>query len=506
MVHAEPQHNYMPRGVILDDCVRQQIERIFTAETSYYRVNFGMPNAIWADITWIENSLGGSHVDSPRTVSRHPRQGLRHWPATAAIFEPAVVCKGNHVRYATNLSERTIMKLTGCETLHCDAGWRVFSFLKLTADNGLVGWSEYNESYGSMGLSGVIERLARRVMGMDPRANEYLSQMLYAATRQAPGGVNAQAIAAIENAVLDLKGKALDVPVHTLLGGAQRDRLELYWSHCGTYRMGQAAQYLDTPKLESADDLVALGAEVRERGFHGLKTNMFYFDDDGARLHMPGFTGTAGWPALNAPRDLIPALRTQLEALRQGAGPDVGIHLDLNFNFKPEGYLQVTRALDDHGLTWFEIDLFDPIALRRIRDNLRTPIASCESLFGLREFRPFFSEYAVDVAIIDVPWNGIWQSMKIATLAEAYEVNVAPHNFYGHLSTIMSAHLCAAIPNFRVMEIDVDDVSWKDDLVTVVPQIEHGYLLVPDGPGWGSDVNEEVVRAHPPKWLDGLRP
>ncbi len=68
----------------------------------------------------------------------------------------------------------------------------------------------------------------------------------------------------------------------------------------------------------------------------------------------------------------------------------------------------------------------------------------------------------MDVAIIDVPWNGIWQSAKIASMADAHEVNVAPHNFYGHLCTMMSAHFCAAVPNFRIMEIDIDDVPWKD--------------------------------------------
>lgn len=398
------------------------------------------------------------------------------------------------------------MKIERFETLHCDAGWRVFSFLKVVTNDGLVGWSEYNESYGSGGLTGVIERLAVRAVGQDPLANERISQELYGATRQSPGGIAAQAIAAIENALLDLKGKALGVSVATLLGGPVRDRLELYWSHCGTYRMGAAAKHLATPQLQTLDDVVALGREVRDAGYRGLKTNIFLFGENGPSLHMPGFTGTPGWPALNADRAVISALRDQLEAFREGAGPDVGIHLDLNFNFKTEGYLQVTRALDDLGLAWFELDIYDPQSLRQIRDALRTPVASCESLYGLREFRPFFSSYAMDVAIIDVPWNGIWQSMKIAALAEAHEVNIAPHNFYGHLSTMMSAQLCAAVPNFRIMEIDVDDVAWKDDIVTTVPQVEEGYLILPSGPGWGTDINEEVVRAHPPSWRDGLRP
>jgi galactonate dehydratase len=103
------------------------------------------------------------------------------------------------------------------------------------------------------------------------------------------------------------------------------------------------------------------------------------------------------------------------------------------------------------------------------------------------------------VAIIDVAWNGILESMKIASMADSYEVNVAPHNFNGHIGSLMSAHMCAAIPNFRVMEIDIEDVPWKDDLVTPVPVIENGELVLPKGPGWGVEVNEDVIRAHPPQ-------
>jgi len=390
------------------------------------------------------------------------------------------------------------MKITGCEALHCGAGWRNFSFLKLQTDDGVTGLAEYNESYGSRGLTGVIEALVKAIVGSNPCDHEPISQRLYAMTRQAPGGVNAQAIAAIENALLDIKGKALGVPVYDLLGGAVRDRLKLYWSHCGTYLMSDsAAEAIGLPRLRSLDDVVALGRRVREQGFKALKTNIFLFDRDPG-LHMPGFGRGAGGPELNVEKSIIDGLRAQLEAFREGAGPDIGIHLDLNFNCKTEGYLQITRALDDLGLTWFEIDLFDPPALRHIRDSNRTPIASCESLYGLREFRPYFEQHSMDVAIVDLPWNGAWQSMKIAAMAEAYEINVAPHNFYGHLSTIMSAHFCAALPNFRIMEIDIDDVPWKDDIVSHVPEIEDGYLKLPDGPGWGVELNEDAIKAHPP--------
>ncbi len=159
------------------------------------------------------------------------------------------------------------MKITGCETLHCGAGWRNFSFLKIFTDDGLTGIAEYNESYGSKGLTGVIEALMATIAGRNPCNHEAISQQLYAMTRQAPGGINQQAMAAIENAMMDIKGKALGVPVYDLLGGAVRERMQLYWSHCGSYLMNpKAAEAIGQPQLRNLDDVVALGARVRDSG------------------------------------------------------------------------------------------------------------------------------------------------------------------------------------------------------------------------------------------------
>jgi len=395
------------------------------------------------------------------------------------------------------------MHITGCEIRHCNAGWRDFSFLTLNTDEGISGIAEYNECYGSPGLSTVIRRLVDRIDGMDALAHERIHQFLYAATRQAPGGVNQQAIATIENALLDIKGKALNVPVYDLLGGAMRSEIPVYWSHCGTYLLDPAmAELCGQAPIQSPDDLVALGKRVRDGGFLGLKTNMITFDDAGEIIrHQPGFARGPGWPDLNLPTRLVGGLRDQLIAMAEGAGPDVGIRLDLNFHFKPEGFRQITTGLDDLGLTWIEIDLYDPVALAGIRERVATPIASCESLFGVREFRPFFENAAMDVAIIDIPWNGAWLGMKIAAMAEAYEINCAPHNFYGHLSSLMSAHFCTALPNFRVMEIDIDDVPWKDDIITWKPDIQNGCVQAPPGPGWGAELNLDVIAAYPPKFV-----
>ncbi len=388
------------------------------------------------------------------------------------------------------------MRIARIEDLHCDAGWRVWSFLKITTDDGAVGWSEYNESYGARGLTALIRGLAEKLVGQDPRPVERLTAWMHAITRANPGGLAQQAIAAVENALVDLKARALGVPVAALLGGPVRDRLRLYWSHAGSYRLGHHA-LIGTPPLRDLEGCRALAAEIRERGFTAMKTNIFLFDREPPEMWQPGFAHQPGWPELNVDRATLARIERQMAAFREGAGAAVDLLLDLNFNFKTEGYLEVLRAIEPFDLLWLEIDSYDPAALARIRAGGRTPIASCESLFHRRQFRPFLERGAVDAAIVDVPWNGILEACKIAALCEAFEVNCAPHNFYGNLSTAMSAHFCAAIANFRIMEIDIDDVPWKDEVVSP-PRIEAGHLVLGDGPGWGVEVNEAAIRLRAP--------
>ncbi|MBV9734705.1 MAG: mandelate racemase/muconate lactonizing enzyme family protein [Acidisphaera sp.] len=390
------------------------------------------------------------------------------------------------------------MKITGLQTLRCDAGWRMFSFLKLMTDDGIVGWSEYNESFGSHGLSAVIEAMAPLVIGRDPRRFEQVVSHLLVMSRQSRGGVTHQAIAAIENALLDITGKAYGVPVYALFGGPVRERIPVYWSHCGTYRARDPA-LLGTPPIRTYEDLARLGEEVRSRGFRALKTNIL--PSDGTRFipFSPGFGRTAGHPELNWDARTLKAVVDGLAAWRTGAGPEMGLMLDINFHFKTEGFRRVADAVAPFDLSWLEIDTHDVPSLALIRRDAPCPIASCETLCARREFKPFFEAYAMDVAIIDVIWNGLAESVKIAAMADVYEVNVAPHNFYGHLCSVISAHFCALVPNFRIMEIDIDSIPWRDELVSSPPVIENGELILPTGPGWGIEVNEAGVRAHPPK-------
>merc|ERR1712137_1438956 len=186
-----------------------------------------------------------------------------------------------------------------------------------------------------------------------------------------------------------------------------------------------------------------------------------------------------------------------------GAGPKMRIKLDLNYNFKPEGVVQIGRALveakDKIGeIEWLEYDILDPAAMRWIRQEVKIPIASLESLYGRTQFRPYLEAQAVDYAIVDVLWNGCWESVKIAALVDCYQMSCAAHNYHGWLGTAISAHFCAAIPNFKVLEIDVDDVPWKDDIVNVVPTVTNGVMQLPNRPGWGVDLNEAAIAEHPP--------
>ena len=394
------------------------------------------------------------------------------------------------------------MRITKIEDMHADGGWRNLSFLKISTDEGLIGWAEFHEGMAGPGLTSNIRVIAEKVIGLDPRNAGAIGARLYAGTRMAESGANAQATAAIENACLDIKGKAAGLPVCDLFGGRYRDRVPVYWSHCGTYRIRDPKLFekeAGVAPIRIVEDLVTLGKEVVRRGFKALKTNPILFDGAAPAQHRPGFSGLAGSPELHLTGKVLGAIEDQLAAFREGIGPDTGLLMDLNFNFRPEGFKRIAKAVEKFDMTWLEIDTYLPEALADIRRSTTTPIASLETIYNRRRMLPFLQQQTVDVAIIDPQWVGFMEAYRMAVLADMFDVNVASHDAHGYLSSLMGAHLCAAIPNFRIMEYDVDEVPWMHDIVTVSPQVEDGELVVPTAPGWGSDINEDAVLAHPPK-------
>jgi galactonate dehydratase len=394
------------------------------------------------------------------------------------------------------------MKIAKFEDFHVDGGWDTYSFLKITTDQGLSGWAEFKESR-RRGLAALIHGLGASLIGEDPRAIGRIDAALYSHIRTTAGGLQSNAVGAILNACLDLKGKALGVPVHELFGGALRERIPVYWSRCGVMRARFACLFdgnvIAARAVRTLDDLKAAGREARERGFAALKTNVLLFDERGGRQYTPGSARGEGHPELNLPEAIVEALIAQLAALREGAGPQVRLIVDLNFNYKPEGFRRLARKLEPFELMWLEMDLYEPKALSLIRASTTTPIGSLETILGRRALKPYLDQHCVDVAIIDPQYNGVPEALRMAAMADAYEVNVASHNFSGPLSAVISAHFASVVPNFRIMELDVDEVPWKGKLLTNPARIENGTFVPPAGPGWGTDIDEAVLRAHPAK-------
>ena len=393
------------------------------------------------------------------------------------------------------------MKIVGFDTLHADAG-RSFSFLKIITDKDIIGWSEYtgiSEILRRKGLTAVIESLLKPLIGRDPREIERITNDLYTATRQSPFGLNQQAIGAIQNALIDIKAKSLNIPVYELFGGPLRKRIPLYWSHFALYRLKRG---FDTHQKEEIKDLAQMAAHAKsvlEQGYSALKTKIHCFDESGGTGYFPCFGSEPGAPELNLSPLMLKNIVNQMSTIRETVGDELDLILDLNSNFKPDSIIRISRALEHLGIRWLEVDVFDADILRDIREKSPISIGGCEMLCNAKSFAPFFSKRSVDVPLIDVSWNGLLESIKIANVADVFDLNISPHNFTGYLATQISAHFAAITPNLEIMEFDVDEVPWLGEFFTEPLRIEDGKLILSEKPGWGMDVDEKAVLKRPPR-------
>ena len=386
------------------------------------------------------------------------------------------------------------MKITNVQGFVVDAGWRPWIFVKVETDEGLTGWGECSDARTPLGIVGAVADLKAILVGQDPRAFEARFADMVRLTRSSPGGIAAKAGAGVELALLDIKAKALGISVAELFGGPIRDQVRLYWSHCGSTRV-RHNKLVGAAPIETWDDITALGKEVVARGFTALKTNVI-MPGKGATW-MSGFDGSMGPNDEWVPNWLVAHIEKLIGTFRDAVGPDFDINLDLNFHFKPEACKRIAKALEPYNLHWLEFDCHNPEAVRAVKASTSTRICTGETLIHMDQYLPYLACQAADVYMIDIPWNGFAQAKKVGNLAEAFKVNVAPHNHYSHLSGSIAAQLCSVLPNVRIMEIDIDDVPWKDDLAGgFAPDIDGGYISVPTGPGWGIEIDEEVARAH----------
>lgn len=392
------------------------------------------------------------------------------------------------------------MKISGIRYFPVRAGWRDWGFLKVETDAGVVGWADCTEAHGSTpALRAAIEDLGARIVGRDPMPIELIFEDLYRITRQSAGGTVQKALAAIENALLDVKARALGISVAGLLGGPTRSRVDVYWSHWASTRIRSQGHLGGARQVAGLDDIPALIEETRSRGFRAIKTNMIMFEEAADPwVVSQGFRGGEGSFDRNVTPAMIAGLRRLLTAIREAAGPDLGIILDVNMHLRADGLARVARALEAFDLTWLEVDLDDPGQLAALRAKAPMPIGSGESKHLASHWKPFLDARALDVGIIDVRWSGVLRAKKIADLARLHDVNVAPHNHGSPLASLMAAQFCASIVNARIMEFDVDDVPWRDEITAEPLSMMDGQLILPSGPGWGLEIDQSVLEKHAP--------
>ena len=384
------------------------------------------------------------------------------------------------------------MKITDVETFVVSGGRRPWLFSAVRTDAGITGYGEFGTGSAAHALVGLMEDLKPIVVGKDPEAVEKLYFDMYRHLRQMPGGLAQMGIAGIELACWDIKGKALGVPVNSLVGGPYRSSQRVYWSHLASARAFDPTLAPDKP-LRDWDAVAAAALEAPERGYDAFKTNILW-PGEPPRAISQSQDGLSH--DQRADTEIVRQAVKQISVMREAVGPSVDILLDINYNFKTEGAIRIARALEPYNLFWIEHDNEDPEALAQLKASTSTPLCSGEQHFTVREYLPYFELHAMDTVKVDVQWQGFGPAKKVADIAETYELNIAPHNPASELASLQSVHLCASVSNVRIMESDPEGPPWRFDLFTSRPEVIDGCMTVPTTPGWGCDLVEAAAKKY----------
>ena len=386
-----------------------------------------------------------------------------------------------------------------------------WTFVRLETDEGING---LGECFFAPGLTSILRSLEQVVQGEDPRNIHRLFRKMQLAASGAGSvaGIVYNAISGIEAALWDLLGQWLEVPIYQLLGGKFRDSVRIYADCHG----GEALESLDevlrsrtpswmsgesghVPKdyFEESQESPLLPDQVRKharvmlsKGYTALK-----FDLDVA--------GTGGLDPYN--RSLsnaaIDRMVQLVAAAREAVGIEVDLAVDCHWRYNVSDVLKLARELEPFRLLWLE----DPVppgnldALRTVSSNAKIPVATGENLFLFAGFREILQSHAVAIATPDLQKvGGLSVALQIAQFADEQTIPIAPHNISSPVGTIAAAHLCAAIPNFLVLEFHAAHVPFWNDLIEGLeqPVIQDGFIRLPEKPGLGVKLNEEVARKY----------
>jgi galactonate dehydratase len=368
------------------------------------------------------------------------------------------------------------MRITAIKTLVVNARMRNWIFVKVeTSEPGLHGWGEATTEWKTSGVVGAVDDVSKLLIGQDPRRVEHLWQVMYRQYFWRRGIVNMSALSGIDQALWDIKGKEVGKPVHELLGGPVRDNLRFY-DHLGG---GTLEGMYGTVSPEE------FGNRIQDSVNHG-------------------FTAVKAMPIpvsepIENPKVLKHAARC-VEAMRKAVDDDVDIMVDLHARTTPAAAIQFGRLLVDYSLYWYEEPCWSEHveALVEVSRALPFPIATGERLVTRWEFRELLEKRACAIIQPDVcHCGGISEARRIAALAETYLTSVACHNPVGPVSTVASAHVAFATPNYLIQEMVRKDVPWRNDVVDGGLSIEAGVCDPPRNPGLGIEVNEAAAAKHP---------
>lgn len=357
------------------------------------------------------------------------------------------------------------MKITAIKTFMARWGSRPRGLIKVETDEGLYGWGEAYSIGPDLSVGPIADYIFEMIKGEDPRRIEYLMLKLTQQFRFPPGGTGLAVISAIDHALWDISGKAANLPVYMLLGGSVRDRVRVYHGIGGRDGKETAEQ---AHKLNEA------------WGFTAFKISPYRLDPDAARW---------GRICSEAARYFEDIRKHTPEEWEFAFDPHAKI-------FEPIRALQLANALAPYDPYFYEEPLRPEHlpAWTRLRAQMQVPLATGESLYNRFEFLELVAAQGADIIQPDVcVCGGLLEMRKIAAIAEAHYVDVAPHNPMSPLATAVNVQFAAATPNFLVLEyILPGNLEWKD-WVDEPYLPKNGYLELRNRPGLGVEINEKAI-------------